>query len=234
MRIFITGTDTNVGKTVVSSWLCLHTDYEYFKPIQTGIPDVASGKDAFRTDRLCVEELSGVKTHGEVYRFPLPASPHLAAQMAQQSIALDDLTLPETPNLIIEGAGGVLVPLTEKILMIDWIQKLSIPVILVIRNRLGAINHALLTLEALRNRKIQVLGMVFTHCEKLECQKDPKNFLSKQAHEKAMIAQDNIKTIQSFAPNIALGSLPFKNPLSKESLKNAPLSDGLKEIFLNF
>jgi dethiobiotin synthetase len=152
MQFFITGTDTNIGKTLIASWIALHTGFPYFKPIQTGLSE---GSDA------CVmKELAGVKIYPEIYAYQAPVSPHLAAKMANDRIDLQKIILPEEENLIIEGAGGVLVPINEQFLMIDLIKKLGAPVILVTRTSLGTINHTLLSLEALRARNIPIAGVV--------------------------------------------------------------------------
>src|SRR5689334_9381899 len=103
MAIFITGTDTHVGKTLISSWLCLHTAYEYYKVIQTGTQE--------GWDKDTVVSLSGSRALQEAYDFEEPLSPHLAAKRAGRSIELANLSLPQQNKLIIEGAGGVLVPL---------------------------------------------------------------------------------------------------------------------------
>ncbi len=152
MKIFITGTDTNVGKTLISSWIALHTGFSYFKPIQTGTRD---GSDSFE-----VQKLSDTKIYPESYAYKEPLSPHLAAKLENDMIDIEKIILPEASNLIIEGAGGVLVPINDTYLMVDLIEKLGAPVILVARTTLGTINHTLLSLEALRSRNIEVAGVI--------------------------------------------------------------------------
>ena len=152
MRIFVSGTDTDVGKTLVCAWLCLQTGYDYFKPVQTGIE---AG-----TDSEQISALAGVRVHAERYRYPGPFSPHWSAALQHDTIDADAIALPCADRLIVEGAGGLLVPLNDKTLMIDLIQRLQLPVILVVRSALGTINHTLLSLEALRHREIPVLGVV--------------------------------------------------------------------------
>jgi dethiobiotin synthetase len=152
MNIFITGTDTNVGKTLISSWIALHAKFAYFKPIQTGLNQ---GSDSQQ-----VKELSNAKIYPEVYAYQDPVSPHLAAKIKNDTIDIEKILLPKEDNLIIEGAGGVLVPINDKYLMVDLIKKLGAPVILIARTTLGTINHSLLSLEALRSRNIPVLGVI--------------------------------------------------------------------------
>jgi len=152
MRIFVSGTDTNVGKTLISSWLTLHTGFSYFKPIQTGTQE---GRDSIE-----VGNLSCTQIYPESFKFQAPLSPHLAAKKEEDEIELDKIFLPQSDRLIIEGAGGLLVPINEQYLMIDLIKKLETPVILVSRSGLGTINHTLLSLEALRSRNVQILGVI--------------------------------------------------------------------------
>lgn len=154
MRIFISGVDTGIGKTLISSWICLHTGYSYFKPIQTGNLDT--------TDTETVKSLSNCHTFPEAYSYKLPASPHVAAAQENDEIDISKIQIPNSENLIIEGAGGLMVPVNDKFMMIDLIKKFDVPVILVINPRLGAINHALLSIEALKNRGIKILGIIFS------------------------------------------------------------------------
>ncbi len=148
MRVFITGTDTGVGKTTVTRYLCNLWKADYFKPIQTGLEKDSDqmSKDTF--------------IHPEVYHFKAPLSPHAAAAKEGKEINLQRIHLPQTNRLIVEGAGGVLVPLNETHLMIDLIKHLGIPVIIVSRNHLGTINHPLLTLQALSS--VEVLGVILS------------------------------------------------------------------------
>ena len=163
MRLFVTGTDTDVGKTVVSAWAMLHLDVKvggarYWKPVQSGLLDDPG-------DRATVESLTGLaaaRFHPCAYELPEPLSPHEAAKRAGVEIDMSALKMPEGDGpLIVEGAGGLLVPLNRDALMIDLIKALRLPVILVSRSTLGTINHTLLSLEALRHRDIEVAGVVF-------------------------------------------------------------------------
>ena len=157
-RFFVTGTDTGIGKTVVSALLCAALDAFYWKPIQTGTRE--------GTDRETVMALAGipaVRTIPEIYKFAPPVSPHLAARMAGAKIDLRKIHQPrlsKNTNLIAEGAGGVLVPINDRQLMSDLMKHLKWPVVLVSRTALGTINHTLLSLAALRAKKLRIAGVV--------------------------------------------------------------------------
>lgn len=154
---FITGIGTNIGKTVVSAILTEALEADYWKPIQSG--------DLETSDSLKVQNLiSNQKTiiHPEAYRLNQAMSPHAAAKIDNVTIDLAEIIMPKTNNnLIIEGAGGLMVPLNDKDLIIDLIKKLNVEVILVTQNYLGSINHTLLSLESLKARKIKVKGIIF-------------------------------------------------------------------------
>lgn len=157
-RFFVTGTDTNVGKTVASALLCAALGAIYWKPIQTGRRQ--------GTDRRKVIELAGLprfRAIREAYCLAPPLSPHLAAQISRVQIELEKISLPRilpTENLVVEGAGGVLVPINKKYLMVDLMKRLRLPVLLVARTSLGTINHTLLSLAALRSRRVPVRGVI--------------------------------------------------------------------------
>ena len=155
---FVTGTDTSVGKTVVSALLCAALEATYWKPIQTG---TRQGSDRNTVMRLA--ELGRERTIPEAYRFGPPVSPHLAAMRAGVRIELDKIGMPRIRargRLIVEGAGGVLAPINETQLMIDLIRHLKLPVLLVARTALGTINHTLLSLRALRSASVDVGGVI--------------------------------------------------------------------------
>ncbi len=156
-KYFITGIGTNIGKTVVSAILTEALEADYWKPIQAG--------DLETSDSLKVQNLiSNQKTiiHPEAYRLNQAMSPHAAAKIDNVTIDLAEIIMPKTNNnLIIEGAGGLMVPLNDKDLIIDLIKKLNVEVILVTQNYLGSINHTLLSLESLKARKIKVKGIIF-------------------------------------------------------------------------
>jgi dethiobiotin synthetase len=157
-RFFVTGTDTGIGKTVASALLCAALDAIYWKPIQTGSRQ--------GTDRATVMRLAGLpreRTIPETYRFAPPVSPHLAARRAGTRIELRKIKLPSLPraeNLIVEGAGGVLVPVNESQLMTHVMKRLKLPVLLVARSSLGTINHTTLSLAALRAASLEVRGVI--------------------------------------------------------------------------
>ncbi len=152
MRFVVTGTDTNIGKTVFCAGLCGLLGARYWKPVQAG----SEGP----TDSDVVAEFSGVEIVPEAYRLQLPASPHQAAAEEGVTIDPDALTPPEGP-LVIEGAGGLMVPLNHQTLYIDVFARWGIPLILCARTRLGTINHTLLSIEAIRARNIALLGVAF-------------------------------------------------------------------------
>jgi dethiobiotin synthetase len=158
--IFITGTGTDVGKTLIASIVTEALNADYWKPVQAGFSD---GTDSLRIREL----LSNHKTkiHPELYCLSMPASPHLAAEAEGTEIKIKDIIhhLPQTKNqLIIEGAGGLMVPLNKKELISDLIKKLKAQVIIVSKNELGSINHSLLTAAVLKKEKVNVLGWIFT------------------------------------------------------------------------
>lgn len=154
---FVTGIGTEIGKTIISAILVEKLNADYWKPIQSGDLDNSD------TDKIkSLISNSESKFHPEAYRFTQAFSPHLSAKLDGQQINLSTINLPKTENsLIIEGAGGVLVPLNNQDLIIDLIKKLNIDVILVSKNYLGSINHTLLTIEALKNRGINIKGIIF-------------------------------------------------------------------------
>ena len=156
LQFFVTGIGTEIGKTVVSSILTEYLQADYWKPVQSG--------DLHLTDTMKVQALvSNTKSyfHPERHRLNAPLSPHAAAALDGVQIQLSDFTLPQTSNhLIVEGAGGLMVPLNDQDLMIDLIKQLGIPVILVSRNYLGSINHTVLSIEALQRREIPIAGIV--------------------------------------------------------------------------
>lgn len=157
MKIFVTGIGTEVGKTIVSAILCEALQADYWKPVQSGN---LAGSDTMRVQQLVSNKKSVF--HPEAYRLQLAASPHHAAAVEGRKIEMKLLKLPKTFNhLIVEGAGGVLVPLNENNLYAEWVDKRNLPVVLVSRHYLGSINHTLLTVEALRARGIRILGIIF-------------------------------------------------------------------------
>ena len=157
--IVVTGTDTGVGKTVFAAALAGALGAHYWKPVQSG-PDDEGGTDALRVARL--GGLAPERVLPEVYRLTEPLSPHRAAELDGVTIDPARLAVPDVAGpLVIEGAGGVLVPLTRDWLYADQFARWQAPVVLVARTTLGTINHSLLSLEALRARRVPVLGVAF-------------------------------------------------------------------------
>ena len=159
--IFITGIGTGIGKTIVSAILTEALQADYWKPIQAGFED---GTDTSEIKSLITNEFSII--HPEVYRLKMPASPHIAAREEGIEIDINKIVslqpiVHQTKDLIVEGAGGIMVPLNDNEFVIDLIRKLNAKVILVSRNYLGSINHSLLTASICKQRNIEVIGWIF-------------------------------------------------------------------------
>ena len=195
VRIIVTGTDTGIGKTVFAAGLAGALDGVYWKPIQAGVEE--------ETDREAVLRLSGLSPERvltEAYRLRTPVSPHLAAERDGIVIDPDALLLPETDRpLVVEGAGGLLVPLTRELTYIDVMARWKAPVVLCARTTLGTINHSLLSVEALRTRSIAIAGIVFIGDEN----------------------QDSERIIADLGQVRHLGRLPHLAPLTGASLRAA-------------
>ena len=155
-QFVICGTDTDIGKTLISSFFVRGLNAFYWKPIQSGIET--------STDSQTLEKLARInkaKIINEAYVFTKPLSPHWAAEIDQKTIDFNFLQLPKVNDpLIVETAGGLMVPLTRNFLQIDQIKKWDLPVILVCKSSLGTLNHTLLSIEALQKRNINILGLV--------------------------------------------------------------------------
>jgi len=194
-RFVVTGTDTGIGKTVFAAALVHALDGVYWKPVQAGLTG--------ETDSEAIQRLSGLshdRILPETYKLPIPASPHVAAKRDGIEIDVDGLVLPDTHlPLIIEGAGGVMVPLTRHVLQIDLFAFWGAPVILCASTKLGTINHSLLSIEALRRRSVPFLGIVFVGEENAES-------------ERAIVEMGQ-------AP--CLGRLPHLDPLNAATLHAA-------------
>jgi len=166
-KYFVTGIGTGIGKTLISAVLTEKLEADYWKPIQSGDLDVS--------DSLTIEQLiTNKKTfiHQESYRLNNPLSPHLSAKLDDIEIELSKIKIPETDNsLIIEGAGGLMVPLNEKELLIDLIKALNVEVILISRNYLGSINHTLMSVNLLNQYHIKIKGIIFNGEKNLETQR---------------------------------------------------------------
>ena len=163
---FVTGTDTNVGKTVLCALLVAALDGVYWKPVQTGAVE--------STDRESVRQWAQIpeeRLPPERYRFDPPVSPHLASREAGVRIGLTEFELPAGPadrKWIVEGAGGVMVPLNERDVMRDLMRRIGLPMIVASRTALGTINHTLLTISALREARLRISGVVLIGEENIE------------------------------------------------------------------
>lgn len=195
LRIVVTGTDTHIGKTVFAAGLTRLLDGSYWKPVQAGLDG--------ETDTDTVRRLSGLDQSRfltETWRLRLPASPHLAAEREDVQIDPGSLVIPSVQRpLIIEGAGGLMVPLTRDDLYIDVFARWQAPVVLCARTTLGTLNHTLLSLEALERRGIPLLGIALIG--------DPH--------------ADNERTLAAMSGSRVLGRLPLLDPLTPESLRAA-------------
>lgn len=156
-KLFVTGIGTDVGKTVVAAILTEALQADYWKPVQTG--------SFFSTDSSKVQKLISnqlTRVHPEAYSLKQYMSPHAAAELEGVAIEMANIRLPETTNnLVIEGAGGLMVPLNSSEFIIDLIKKFDAEAVLVIQNYLGSINHSLLSIDALKHRDIKIRGLVF-------------------------------------------------------------------------
>jgi dethiobiotin synthetase len=153
--IVVTGTDTGIGKTIFAAALAGTLDATYWKPIQSGLDGELSDSDTVRS-------LGVTQVLPEAYCLTQPLSPHRAAELDRVSIDPARLTLPEISGpLVIEGAGGLLVPVTRSLLFADLFRQWQAPVVLVARTGLGTINHSLLSIEALRMRGVAIVGIAF-------------------------------------------------------------------------
>ncbi len=173
---FVTGTDTEIGKTFISAMLMVGLQGHYWKPIRTGAPPFEK-----YTDTQWIQIKTGLPNERffpETYIFKHPLSPHLAARLEGGIIDIEKIRIPtdkKWQHLIVEGAGGLLVPINDSLLIIDLIEHLDLPALIVARSNLGTINHTLLTVDKLKERKISVLGVIMN---------GPKNSENKKAIEK--------------------------------------------------
>lgn len=191
-RLVVTGTDTGIGKTVLAAALAGHLGARYWKPVQAGLDD--------GSDRETVAMLSGQVALPEAYRLTAPCSPHQAAAIDGVTIDPARLALPQGDGpLVVEGAGGVLVPLREDLLYADLFARWGLPVVLAARTSLGTINHSLLSLEALRSRDVPIAGIAFVGDANAES-------------ERVICAIGNVRR---------LGRLPWLDPLDAASLRAA-------------
>ncbi|MCV3211723.1 dethiobiotin synthase [Mesorhizobium sp. YC-39] len=197
-RIVITGTDTGIGKTVFAAGLAGLLDGFYWKPVQSGLDG--------ETDSEVVARLAGLPSERvlpEAYRLKSPLSPHRSAEIDGVAIKAADLTFPVLPTpLVIEGAGGLMVPLNRRTRFIDIFAEWQLPVILCARTTLGTINHTLLSIEALRARSIPLAGIAFIGDEMADTQ----------------------RTIVEMGGVPQLGRLPYLDPLTDKTLRDAMIA----------
>ncbi len=192
LKFIICGTDTDVGKTLISSFFVRGLQSFYWKPIQSGIET--------ETDSQSVLRLSGIKKEKilkEAYIFNKPVSPHWASEIDGKKIDINLLNLPSIDSsLVIETAGGLMVPITRNLLQIDQIKKWDLPVIIVCKSSLGTLNHTLLSIEALKKRNIEILGLIINGEKHL----------------------DNPKTLQEFSKLKIIAEFPKLSNVDKNNL----------------
>jgi len=193
-QYFMTGTDTGVGKTLASAILMYVLKAKYWKPIQSGIKDEIS-------DLLQIKNLTGFSDDffiPSVYRFQASLSPDQAAALENTEIDLSHFNQTWNHSTIVEGAGGIFVPLNQRHLQVDLMSQLKLPVIIVARGTLGTINHTLLTIEGLRQKNISIQGIVFS----------------------GKLNPDNQTAIEKWGQVKTLFHIPFFEKVNKESLKH--------------
>jgi dethiobiotin synthetase len=191
--LFVTGTDTNVGKTLLSALLVAALDAIYWKPIQTGAVEGTDRQTVIKLARISEEE-----TIAESYCFDPPVSPHLAAEASNVRIDLARIQLSTNPPkpVVAEGAGGILVPINDSELMLDLARHLGFPIIIAARSALGTINHTLLTVRALRCAKMPVKGVVMI------------------GHRN----RDNERSVEHFGAVPVVGWIPWLDCINRENL----------------
>jgi dethiobiotin synthetase len=201
MRLFVTGIGTEVGKTIASSILVETLKADYWKPIQAGELD---NSDTHKVKSLISNSKSFF--HKESYQLNDPMSPHAAAERDGVTIKLSNIIPPKTENhLIIEGAGGLLVPLNNKDYILDFIPNTNSEVVIVSRHYLGSINHTLMTIRTLKDRNISIKGIIFSGNEN----KDTESIILKMSEIKFLFRineekEFNKETIKKYAQQITL------------------------------
>ena len=162
--LFVTGTDTDVGKTMLSSVLVAATNRKYWKPIQTGSSDGIDRETVLRQAGIPAED-----AFEESYVFDPPVSPHLAAKEQGVTIDIQKIVRPASADaLVIEGAGGVYVPVNDSLFMLDLMRHIGAPAVVASRTALGTINHTLLTVFAIRQARVPLRGVVLIGKENVE------------------------------------------------------------------
>jgi len=193
--LFVTGTDTGVGKTLLSALLVAAQDLDYWKPIQTGASE--------GTDRQTVLMCAGIaaeRAHPEAYIFDPPVSPHLAAELKGVEIEIERIVRPPTSKrLVIEGAGGVLVPINSQLFMLDLARHLQTSVVVASRTALGTINHTLLTIAAVRKAELEITGVVMIGKENKE----------------------NFHAVERYGNVPVVGWIPWLERVDRETLRTA-------------
>lgn len=203
-HLFVTGTDTGVGKTVVSALLAKCLQRKYWKPIQSGV-------SPFTDSEWVAQHLGEENVLPEMYRLSQPLSPHVSARLDQTEIRVENvLSYAEKTRepLVIEGAGGLLVPLNDQEFLIDLIAKLRTPCVLVALSSLGTINHTLLSLEALRSREIETIGVILVGTEN----------------------EQNKKAITQYGAVEVIAEVPWLEPLDVGSFEALGRTISLEEI----
>ena len=217
--IFVTGTDTGVGKTIVTGFLAKYLREKGYKVVtqkwvQTGSRVCADINLHLRIMGLAKAQVKDYLSNICPYIFKLPASPHLAAKVENKKININrikksfKLLASKFDFVIVEGVGGALVPLNKKRLVIDMAGELGLPVLVVAQNKLGVINHTLLTIEALKQRKMKILGILFNNC---------------QGQDKTVL-KDNPDIIRKITGQKILGVLPWNKSFGLLYKKFLPLA----------
>ena len=206
--LVVCGTDTDIGKTIISSLLVQGLNGVYWKPIQSGLEEISD------TKRICtLLDLPKERWIPEVYKFKAAVSPHWAAEKESKSIDPNLLTVPSINSpLIIETAGGLMVPINRKFLQIDLLKKWGLPIVLVARSGLGTLNHTLLSIEALRKRNISILGI----------------FLNGPLHP------DNPKTLEEFSKIPIIANIPILKAVNTQTLNEQWRLNNMNSTFKGF
>lgn len=203
MQYFITGTNTDVGKTFISALLCEHLKADYFKPIQTGSDGMLDANE--------ISKLTDAKIHKNAYCLKVPASPAFAGKCENIEIDFKNIKLPNAKNLIVEGAGGCMVPINSKQITLDLIHYLDLPTILIVKNELGCVSSALSSILALRSRNIEIAGVI------LNGEDDPL---------------DNYNAIEYYGKVDVLDKIKFIENPDKNKIKEYKLSKKLLDKLL--
>jgi dethiobiotin synthetase len=194
--LFVTAIDTDIGKTIISSILVKRYNCNYWKPVQCGLLP--------QTDTQTVRQLTNTTCFKEQYCFKTPCSPHKAAQIENIEIDINTIKLPySSKRLIVEGAGGIMVPLNKQKFMIDLIKKLELETIIVSKNYLGSLNHTFSTITLLKNYQIPIKGLIFNGEQDTELE----NFISTTSKVNILariqkIPQINERQIQKLASTV--------------------------------